>query len=575
MKIWRLIILKNQMVFGNFVSNLVGVKVVGLISLRSIDPPTQDLQRLTGEIDGIFIPLVFLLIFLFTLFYEKPIRKFLDQKYRFEQPVGEPLKTQARRRLLNEPFVLIAVDLAVWLIAAIIYPLIFWVAYEGDFHWHRVVFRTLMVCMITLIVAFFFLEHILQKRMVSFFFPEGGLSKIFHSLRIRIRTRIAALTMACNIIPCIAFIMIIRESFRMAIEPDTLLALLRKSILTNSVVFIVTGLFLARLVSLNLSKPLEEIISVLKNIRRGHFDSRVKVMSNDEIGYTGDAINEMAMGLQEREKMRQSLDLAREVQLNLLPKSPPSIKGLDIAGKSIYCDQTGGDYFDFFEIDGQKKGRIAVVVGDVAGHGIPSALLMASARAFLRLRSFLPGTIAQTVADVNIQMSRDVGYSGQFMTLFFLGIDADAGEINWVRAGHDPAILYDRDSGLFEKLMGKGLPMGVDEHSIYVENKKTGLKEGQVIIIGTDGIWEARGPDGKIFGKDPLYEILRQKNESGAEEILNEIMSALKNFKSGLELEDDATMVVIRFTSDKNSETSYSEKSHPAWPSPIPPERSL
>jgi phosphoserine phosphatase RsbU/P len=215
------------------------------------------------------------------------------------------------------------------------------------------------------------------------------------------------------------------------------------------------------------------------------------------------------------------------------------------------------------------------VVGDVAGHGIPSALLMASARAFLRLRSFLPGTIAQTVADVNIQMSRDVGYSGQFMTLFFLGIDADAGEINWVRAGHDPAILYDRDSGLFEKLMGKGLPMGVDEHSIYVENKKTGLKEGQVIIIGTDGIWEARGPDGKIFGKDPLYEILRQKNESGAEEILNEIMSALKNFKSGLELEDDATMVVIRFTSDKNSETSYSEKSHPAWPSPIPPERSL
>lgn len=250
--------------------------------------------------------------------------------------------------------------------------------------------------------------------------------------------------------------------------------------------------------------------------------------------------------------MRQSLDLAREVQLNLLPKSSPSIKGLDIAGRSIYCDQTGGDYFDFFVFDGQKKDQMAVVVGDVSGHGIPSALLMASARAFLRLRAFLPGTFAQTVTDVNIQLSRDVGYSGQFMTLFLLGIDAEAGEIHWVRAGHDPAILYDRRSDSFEELMGKGLPMGVDEHSTYEENGKTGLNQDQVIIIGTDGIWEARGPDGKMFGKDPLYEILRQKSGFGAEEILHEIMSALKDFKSGLELEDDATMVVIRFTSDYN-----------------------
>jgi phosphoserine phosphatase RsbU/P len=549
---WRLIILKNQMVFGNFFSNLVGVKVVGLISLRSIDPPTQDLQQLTGSVDAIFMPIVFLLIFLFTLFYERPIRKYIDQKYILGQPVSEPLKSQARRHLLNEPFVLIGADLLIWIVAAIVYPVVFRVAYEGDFHWHRVVFRTLMVCMITLIVAFFFLEHILQKRMVPFFFPEGGLSRISKSLRIRIRTRIAALIMACNIIPCLAFIIIVRETFRMTMEPEPLLDLLRKSILTNSVVFIITGLFLARLVSLNLSKPFKEIISVLKDIRRGNLDSRVRVMSNDEIGYTGDAINEMTKGLQEREKMRRSLDLAREVQLNLLPKSPPSIKGLDIAGRSIYCDQTGGDYYDFLTFDGQKKGQLAVVVGDVSGHGIPSALLMASARAFLRLRAFLPGTFAQTVTDVNIQLSRDVGYSGQFMTLFLLGIDAEAGEIHWVRAGHDPAILYDRRSDSFEELMGEGLPLGVDEHSTYEENGKTGLNQDQVIIIGTDGIWEARGPDGKMFGKDPLYEILRQKSGFGAEEILHEIMSALKDFKSGLVLEDDATMVVIRFTSDYN-----------------------
>jgi len=550
MKKWRLIVLKNQMVFGNFFSNLVGIKVVGLISLHSIDPPTLDLQHLSESVDSIFLPIVYLILFLFTLFYERPIRNYIDQKYKLEQPVDEPAETQARRRLLNEPFVLIAVDLLVWLIAAIVYPLVFWAGYEGDFHWPRVVFRTLMVCMITLIVAFYFLEHILQKRMVPHFFPEGGLSRISKSQRIRIRTRIAALMLACNIIPCISFMMIMRETFRISMDPVLLMDLLRKSILTNSLIFIITGLFLARLVSLNLSKPLEEIISVVKNIRRGHFESRVRVMSNDEIGYTGDAINEMAKGLQDREKMQRSLDLAREVQLNLLPKSSPNIKGLDIAGQSIYCDQTGGDYFDFFESDGQIKGKTAILVGDVSGHGIPSALLMASARAFLRLRSFLPGTIAQTVTDVNIQLSRDVGNSGQFMTLFFLGIDAEAEKITWVRAGHDPAILYDRSSDSFEELMGKGLPMGVDENVIYEECEKIGIPEGRVIIIGTDGIWEARGPDGKMFGKDPLYEILRQKSGVGAEEILNEIMSALKDFKGGLPLEDDATLVVIRFISD-------------------------
>lgn len=550
---WRLISLKNQMVVGNFFSNVVGVKVVGLISLRSIDPPTQDLQRLTEAVDAIFMPVVFLLIFVFTLYYERPIRKFIDQKYRYEQAVDDPLKTQARLRLLNEPFALIAADLVVWLLAAVVYPVVFWMAYEGDFHGHRVVFRTLMVCLITLIVAFFFLEHILQKRMIPYFFPEGGLSRISKSLRIRIRTRIAALLLACNVIPCISFMMIMRESIRIPLEPEPLLNLLRNSIWTNSFIFIITGLFLARLVSLNLSKPLEEIISVLKSIRRGNFDSRVRVMSNDEIGYTGDAINEMAKGLKEREKMRRSLDLAREVQLKLLPKSPPKLEGLDIAGRSIYCDQTGGDYFDYFELSGCYNGRIAVVVGDVSGHGIPSALLMASARAFLRLRSSLPGAIPETISDVNIQLSRDVGNSGQFMTLFFLGIDAETGEINWVRAGHDPAILYDPNSDSFQELMGKGLALGIDEQSRYEENRKTGLTEGQVIIIGTDGIWEARDPNGKMFGKDPLYEILRQKNMFEAEEILNEVISSLQAFKGGTPLEDDATLVVIRFTSKNKS----------------------
>ena len=109
--------------------------------------------------------------------------------------------------------------------------------------------------------------------------------------------------------------------------------------------------------SRNLSKPFQEIIQTLKEIKNGCFEKRVQVISNDEIGYTGDAINEMILGLIERERIQQSLDLAKEIQQNLLPKSNLKIHGFDIAGKSVYCDETGGDYYDFIPINrgGDKK----------------------------------------------------------------------------------------------------------------------------------------------------------------------------------------------------------------------------
>jgi len=118
---------------------------------------------------------------------------------------------------------------------------------------------------------------------------------------------------------------------------------------------------------------------------------------------------EQAMAELDREhrKVRQSLSLAMEVQQNLLPRSNPSVKGLDIAGKSVYCDETGDDYFDFLKTGNPEAGAISVVVGDVSDHGIPSALLMATARACIRQRSSRPGSIAKIVTDTNRQLAGD------------------------------------------------------------------------------------------------------------------------------------------------------------------------
>ena len=207
--------------------------------------------------------------------------------------------------------------------------------------------------------------------------------------------------------------------------------------------------------------------------------------------------------------MQQSLNLAMEVQQGLIPGRDPEIDGLDIAGRVIYCDETGGDYYDYLDRNGTGPGCVGIVVGDVAEHGIQSALLMTSARAFLRQRCSMPGRPAEVIADVNRQFTRDVEESGRFMTMFYCEMDMGAREICWVRAGHDPAWVYRPEADVFEDLGGGGLPLGISETCVCEEGRRR-LEKGDVIVIGTDGIWEARNPEGEFFGKDRLRGIVRE-----------------------------------------------------------------
>ena len=248
------------------------------------------------------------------------------------------------------------------------------------------------------------------------------------------------------------------------------------------------------------------------------------------------------------------MELAREVQQNLLPRVAPQPMGLDIAGKSIYCDQTGGDYFDFLDVGKPGDNQIGLVVGDVSGHGVPSALLMATARALMRQRSTLPGGPAQVVGDVNMHLSKDLEDSGQFMTLFYLVIDPVQRSLKWVRAGHEPAVLYDPHRDIFEELRGSGMALGVDETWKYEEESMSGLSNGQVILIGTDGIWESRNRDGRMFGKETLLDLIRKNTALSAEEILRVVIESVKNFQQGVEPEDDITLVVIKIRAGGNSD---------------------
>jgi serine phosphatase RsbU (regulator of sigma subunit) len=246
------------------------------------------------------------------------------------------------------------------------------------------------------------------------------------------------------------------------------------------------------------------------------------------------------------QRTRRWLHQAMEVQQSLLPHSGPGLEGIDICGRSIYCDPTGGDYYDYFEKRTPGHPVLDLVVGDVSDHGLPSALLMTTARAFLREAASRPGSPASVVTRVNRQLTRDVQTTARFMTLFFAEIDLPNRSIRWVRAGHEPALLYESCTGEFAELRGPGgLPLGVFEDTVYEEQER-GLAPGQLIAIGTDGIWEARNAEGHLFGKRWLKDILRAHAERPAAEIVQRVLEALKRFLHPLGLQDDATLVVAR-----------------------------
>lgn len=248
----------------------------------------------------------------------------------------------------------------------------------------------------------------------------------------------------------------------------------------------------------------------------------------------------------ERNVMKQSLRLASEVQRNLLPGKAPKIPQLDVYGHSIYCDETGGDYYDYFKLPHLGSNCQGVVIGDVSGHGISSALLMAGVRAYLRARSMQPGSIADILTDVNRLVYSDTLETSQFMTVFFLAVSDDVKRISWVRAGHDPALIYSPETDDFSELKGRGIALGVDEDWEY-ETFSAEVSAGQIMILTSDGIFEAHNAQGEMYGKDRLKEVIRTMRHLRAGELGRKIIDAVSNFRGEVPQEDDITLVIITF----------------------------
>jgi len=472
-------------------------------------------------------------------------------------PASDILEQKAKQKILNLPIASAIISLINWGISALIIPF-FFVILPGGFQISLVdIYNFLWVAtgivisgMVTSVMLFFITE--LKCRPVwERFFPKGELIHINGVFRVKLWPRILIIFLMTSLFPLMdmAFVSYQKAEMMLTTDPAEVLRSLMFLIIFLLGIECSLVIILSMFMSRSIVAPILDLKNAMQKVEKADFDARAKVVDNNELGELSHHFNQMTRGLKERYELLQSLAIAKEVQQNLLPQGVPTIDGLDIAGKSIYCDQTGGDYIDFIDTQIEGEQTQIFAIGDVSGHGIPSALLMASARAFLRQRLALPGTLDQIVSDVNVQFCNDVQNTGRFMTLFLCALDLDGRSLKWIRAGHDPALLYDPTVDKFAELgQGGGIPLGVDETFIYQESQmpKDKFKSGQILFIGTDGIWESHNEKNEMFGKERVKKVIRDNKDAKAQKIMDDLLDDLDTFMGSCVYADDVTLIVVK-----------------------------
>lgn len=354
------------------------------------------------------------------------------------------------------------------------------------------------------------------------------------------------------LITAIILLVIVRDVNWLATQElnmDTI-GFLSRSVLTE--ILFVMGFLLVMVINLifsyarNLRMLFDTETLVLEKVSTGDLTRKVPVTTSNELGVIAGHTNTMISSLREGVRMREGLLIAKEVQQHFLPAQAPEVPGLDIAGASLFSDETGGDFYDFIDCETDACSGMAVVVGDVSGHGIGAALLMASARAIIRQNAATRGSATDNISRANKHLAMDLSETGRFLTLFFMSIHHVIDEVAWINAGHQPPLLYSPDTDDFTELKGNDIPLGVEETWQYTEHRMSLPAPGQILLIGTDGAWEARNPSGEMFGTERIAEIVRENRDQSAREIMDAVCDTVLQFADRDQQEDDLTLVVIK-----------------------------
>ena len=286
-------------------------------------------------------------------------------------------------------------------------------------------------------------------------------------------------------------------------------------------------------------RPVRRIADVVSRAAEGDRSVRVGLGGQDELAMLGSALDEAFPRLDELARTQASLDSARVVQESLLPAEPLNDAGVSMAGRVIPSDQTGGDYFDYGELG---DGRIAIGVGDATGHGMPSALFVATARAYVRASIMTESDLASAIELANHRLCLESS-AGLFMVLFAAILDRPNGSLEVASAGH-PGFLLRSGEDRFEEIKAGGIPLGIQPSGYRSTTLE--VASGDVLFVASDGAWECRNPEGEMLGLERLLEAAVAGRSRSAESQVADLFDFVHRFADGQPLDDDCTILVVR-----------------------------
>ena len=307
----------------------------------------------------------------------------------------------------------------------------------------------------------------------------------------------------------------------------------------------------------SITHAVDKLYEATEQVKKGDFSYRIGIPSNDQLSALGEAFDGMTASVEgllreseEKLRLQSELEIAREVQAQLFPRSAPNVPGLALYGVCKAARTVSGDYYDFLNLGENKVG---LVLGDVSGKGISAALLMAAIQSALRAQfydGFAPTSgspakalsTAEVVSRLNVQLYESTPRE-KYVTFFFAIYDAATRSLTYTNAGHLPPVLLRR--ARVERLNVGGTVVGLFSPMTY-EQEEVQIQPGDLLVAFTDGITEPENIYGEEFGEERVLQVVRRARNVSPQTLTEEIYRSVSDWTGSPELQDDMTMLVAR-----------------------------
>jgi Na+/proline symporter/serine phosphatase RsbU (regulator of sigma subunit) len=285
------------------------------------------------------------------------------------------------------------------------------------------------------------------------------------------------------------------------------------------------------------------VLSAFSRTSKGIFTDEFVALLNNlarQVGIAWRNQQQIAKLLNAREQER-DLEIAKTIQMGLLPAGIPELSNVDLAGLCVPAHAVGGDYYDFIR---RPNGSLDLVIGDVSGHNIGSALIMAETRTFIQAMRQIEQPYVM-LDELNRFFCDDLSRAELFVSMFYLQYHPESGQLLYANAGHNNPILWRGHSGIGEMLDSEGMILGI-KPDICFEQRETRLSKGDILVLYTDGVTEAEDSDGEFFGEPRLKDLIEEFNHLPAAELIDHILEQIRMFTGNRHFIDDISLVVMK-----------------------------